>query len=124
MIMGPKLQLAVALILAGSIPAAAAPFSSMIVFGDSLSDTGNAHIGAQVLGLPDPTPASVGYFNGRFSDGLMYVDTLHAALVGGLSNPFAPILFGIPAPSGLNFAVGGGRVVPNAPPADTDDFPA
>jgi len=43
----------------------AGPFSSLFVFGDSLSDTGNVSIltgGA----FPDPSQP---YFNGRFSDG-------------------------------------------------------
>lgn len=98
-------------------PARAGLFSDVVVFGDSLSDTGNAHLGALAQGLTDPTPSSLGYYNGRFSDGEEYIDYLHRQLVGGPSNPYAPILFGLPAPGGLNFAIGGSRVVTNADPS-------
>ncbi len=98
-------------------PASAKVFSQLVVFGDSLSDTGNAHIGALALGLGDPTPASVGYYNGRFSNGPEYIDYLHQALVGGPSYPVAPALFGLPGPHGTNYAVGGARAVTNADPS-------
>ena len=52
--------LLIASLSALSVPAAAwgAPlYSEMIVFGDSLSDTGNVHIASTALGqLPDPPP--------------------------------------------------------------------
>ena len=75
-------------------------FSDVIVFGDSLSDTGNAHLGAFARELTDPTPSSLGYYNGRFSDGGAYFDYLHRQLVDGPCNPYAPILFGLPAWAG------------------------
>jgi len=87
-------------------PAGAKVFSQLVVFGDSLADTGNAHYGALGLGLPDPTPAAVGYYNGRFSNGENHIDYLNRALVGGPSKPF---LLG-----GTNYAVGGARAVTNA----------
>ncbi len=103
--------------LAIAAPASAKVFSQIVVFGDSLSDTGNAHIGAAVLGLPDPTPAAVGYYNGRFSNGEEYIDYLNRQLVGGPSQPIAPQLFGLPGPNGTNYAVGGARAVTNADPS-------
>jgi len=52
----------------------AAPFLGMVVFGDSLSDTGNV-------------PSSPPYFEGRWSNGPLYVDHLAARL--GLPAPVA-----------------------------------
>jgi len=49
--------------------ASASPFSQLVVFGDSLSDTSNSHKGAKSLGLPDPKPSKVGYYKGRCSNG-------------------------------------------------------
>jgi len=48
--------------------------SSLYIFGDSLSDVGNANIAAAGL-VPD-----VNYYQGRFSDGLLYADILAAEL--------------------------------------------
>ena len=60
-----------------SVPAVAwgAPlYSEMIVFGDSLSDTGNVHTASTAQGLiPDPPPP---YFDGRLSNGPIWVDRL------------------------------------------------
>lgn len=58
-----------------TLPAAAGPYSSLTVFGDSLSDTGNIFI---ATGGAQP-PSNQPYFNGRFSDGPVWVDTLAAA---------------------------------------------
>src|SRR5215831_1356590 len=71
-----KVQLAVALAVGGFLggqiaaPAASTPFSRIVVFGDSLSDTGNFYslTGNQ---LP-PSP----YSNGRFSNGSLWVEYL------------------------------------------------
>ena len=64
--------LLIASLSALSVPDAAwgAPlYSEMIVFGDSLSDTGNVHIASTALGqLPDPG------FDGRLSNGPIWVD--------------------------------------------------
>ncbi|TPG61144.1 PEP-CTERM sorting domain-containing protein [Roseomonas nepalensis] len=88
-------------------PAAmAAPFSSLTVFGDSLTDTGNAQLGAQALGLPSPTPAAIGYADGRFSNGPVWVDTLSERIGTGA---VVPRLAG-----GTNYSVGGARAVTNA----------
>lgn len=50
----------------------ASPYSSVIAFGDSLSDTGNL---AALAGEPSPP-----YFNGRFSNGPVAVERLAANL--------------------------------------------
>lgn len=52
--------------------AMAATFSQLYVFGDSLSDTGNVFKATRGL-IP---PAQLGYFEGRFSNGLIWVDYL------------------------------------------------
>ncbi|MCA9140696.1 MAG: SGNH/GDSL hydrolase family protein [Planctomycetales bacterium] len=64
-----------------------AQYSRIVVFGDSLSDTGNSFA---ATGIP---PAEA-YFAGRFSNGPIWIDFLQQQL--GLSDPQM-----------LNFAVGG-----------------
>ena len=78
--------------------AQAAPFSELLVFGDSLVDSGNAHLG-HPAGTADPTPASLGYYQGRFSNGYNFADYLSLNYFG---TPATPFLAG-----GTNFAVGG-----------------
>lgn len=109
--------LAVAAALAAAALPAHAGYSELLVFGDSLSDTGNAQIGAAVFGLPDPAPAAIGFYQGRFSNGPIWADLVHERLVGGPSLPVAPRLFGLPLPSGANYAVGGARAATNADPS-------
>lgn len=100
--------------LAAGAPAAAAPvFSNIFVFGDSLTDTGNAHLGAPSAGVPDPAPPALGYFNGRFSNGPMWTDYLSQDLGFGLLEPRLA--------GGTNYSVGGARAVPNGDPSL--DFP-
>lgn len=71
--------------------AAEAPFSSLVVFGDSLSDTGN------LFELTGGTyPPSPPYFNGRFSNGPIWIDYLTTSL-------------GLTAADVNNFAVGGAQ---------------
>ena len=59
---------------------AQSPYDRLVVFGDSLSDTGNAYSVTsalhQVLPSITPTPASPPYYNGRFSDGPIWVEDL------------------------------------------------
>jgi len=83
------------LVSLGSSPAFA--YSTVYVFGDSLSDTGNIY--ASTGGIPLPP-----YFAGRFSNGPVWVETL-AANLGLAVNPY---LLG-----GTNFAFGG---APTGPP--------
>ena len=77
-----------------ALPASAAiqSYSNLYVFGDSLSDTGNIY--AYFTGqIPKPP-----YYDGRFSNGPIWVDTIAAAL--GL--PLSPSFGG-----GNNYAWGG-----------------
>ncbi len=85
-----------ALSAAISLPSQAASFSSLTVFGDSLSDTGNVFLatGGAIPVAP--------YFGGRFSDGPVWIDHLAAGL--GLPGGAAPSLLG-----GSNYAFGGAR---------------
>lgn len=90
-------RLAAALVLgAASLAAQANTYSNLFIFGDSLSDTGNIFT---VTG--GATPASP-YFNGRFSDGPVWAESLAAGL--GLPNGGRASLQG-----GTNFAFGGAR---------------
>jgi len=86
----------VALLLASTSPATAddGPFSELVIFGDSLSDTGNAYWATQFQLPPSPL-----YFDGRFSNGPVW----HEVLAEGLGvTPAGPSLIG-----GSNNAWGG-----------------
>jgi phospholipase/lecithinase/hemolysin len=91
---------ALLLALAGACTAAQAqPYSDLYVFGDSLTDSGNAfyattHAGPQVPEIPAPP-----YFQGRFSNGYNFADDLSLRLFGVPSTAAAT--------GGNNFAVGG-----------------
>ncbi|MCX6591878.1 MAG: SGNH/GDSL hydrolase family protein [Acidobacteria bacterium] len=82
----------------------AGQFTSIVAFGDSLTDTGNAY-----LGTGGATPPSPPYYPGVFSNGPNWLQVLGA----GLGLPVSPYLAG-----GTNFAIGGATtgldgVVPN-----------
>jgi thermolabile hemolysin len=79
-----------------SSKAAAGPFSNLVVFGDSLSDVGNI---AQAPFINTPGPY---YWNGRFSNGPVYAETLTTGL--GL-----PALTRSTASGGNDFAYGGAK---------------
>jgi phospholipase/lecithinase/hemolysin len=83
------------LVLAGGLPLAAGPFTTIYFFGDSLSDTGNAFIGTGFTYPPSPP-----YFEGRLSNGPVWVEDFAAAL--GVPGASVPFLAG-----GQNLAVGG-----------------
>ena len=112
--------------------AIAVSFDRMYVFGDSLSDTGNVSNVTRFVQTLDPStsvqPPSPPYFQGRYSNGPLWVDYLADAfdvdLVPSSTLPFpAPITV---TPSGsvtvnenfvgqtvdrsVNFAFGGGAV--------------
>jgi outer membrane lipase/esterase len=70
-------------------------YSSLIVFGDSLVDPGNAYIGS---GFTQASPAN-GYAAGRFSNGPNFADYLSLDLFGTVTTP---ALLG-----GSNIGVGG-----------------
>ena len=84
--------LATGLMLA-SAPASAAmvvasPFSQVIAFGDSLSDTGNflALTTSLPAHFPTPLPQAGDYFAGRFSNGAVAVEVLANGLGVALQN--------------------------------------
>src|SRR4029450_3116342 len=94
--LGTLLGLAL-LVMSSSV--SAGTFSSFIVMGDSLSDTGNAFRATSTA--PGPAvPVSPPYFQGHFSNGVMWIEDLATAL--GLQ--ITPSLAG-----GTNFAFGGAK---------------
>ena len=100
---------ATALVVAAlaSVPAQAGTFSNMFVFGDSLSDTHNLFL-ATGGALPDLNQGP--YFDGRYSNGPLWVETLAADL--GLPNGSKAFLAG-----GNNYAFAGARTgIDIAPP--------
>src|SRR6266536_3488274 len=80
--------------------AAAGPFREVLVFGDSLSDTGNVLAVTEPV-LAEAIPISPPYFQGRFSNGPVWVDILAERL----DLPLRPFLQG-----GTNFAFGGAQI--------------
>jgi outer membrane lipase/esterase len=98
-----------------SAPVHAGPYSSMVVFSDSLSDTGNVRsLTTAVFGPGAAFPVYPGA-EGRFSNGPVWVETLAAGL--GLAADAAPsnLIFNgatvsaIGVPGGQNYAYGGAR---------------
>ncbi|MFT3780899.1 MAG: SGNH/GDSL hydrolase family protein [Nibricoccus sp.] len=107
-------------------PAKHAPFSKVVVFGDSLSDTGNLF--AATGGAIPPSPA---YVNGHFSNGLVWVEYLADRLGMAMDNyafggactgrdSYVSFKYGIPGLPGLQdeivmfAAEAGGRADPRA----------
>lgn len=88
-----------------AVTAQAASFSNLVIFGDSLSDTGNLFL---ATGGAQP-PAGQPYAPGRFSNGPLWVETLAAGL--GLPNGAAPYLVG-----GSNYAFAGARTGTDSSP--------
>ncbi len=114
MIQAVSRQAAGLLILFSSLSFAATPqFGELIVFGDSLSDTGNIKslVDAGIVS-PDPHP-SPPYAPGRFSNGPVAVEGLAAALGLDASSSLHLVNLFV----GSNFAVGGARA---ARPGGTD----
>src|SRR6478736_2905467 len=81
----------------------AGPFNNLVVFGDSLSDVGNI---AQAPFINEPGPY---YWNGRFSNGPVYAETLATGL--GL-----PALNRSTASGGTDYAYGGAKTTGTAFP--------
>ena len=88
-----------------AVPAAAAPFTALYSFGDSLSDSGNVFLST---GGAIPAPP---YAAGRFSNGPNWVDDVSAGLHLG---PSVPVLAG-----GTNYAFGGAVTGPAIPGGST-----
>ena len=111
--MSKRLLCAVAVFALSSLPrlVQAAPYSSLVVFGDSLSDDGNLYVesGGQFPSFnPSLNPLLV-YTAGRFTDG---PDTLPATSLTGVwvEQLAAKLGVAIPTPSlagGTNYAFGG-----------------
>lgn len=84
------------------LPASASPYTSMVVFGDSLSDSGNAAlaVGATLPAITSNTyiPSKAYLPSGNFSNGPVWASDVAAALGVPLQPSFA---------GGTNFAVGG-----------------
>jgi phospholipase/lecithinase/hemolysin len=111
-----RILFAAAASIALFVPTARASlFDQFVVFGDSLSDNGNAYI---ATGGQPPAPVPPAYTLGRFTDG---PDTFpsttqapllwHEVLAGLLGEPPAePFLAG-----GTNYAVGGAQVLQDVP---------
>ena len=80
-------------------------YTGFVGFGDSTVDSGNA--AALTFGLA--TPASQGYWMGRFSTGPNYFDRLFAEITGQAPERFAGdrTILGADGPFGVNYAVGG-----------------
>lgn len=74
-------------------------FEGIVVFGDSLSDTGNFYY---ISG--DTYPVSPPYYNGRFSNGPVWIETLAPLL--GVDADFETSWLQYPT-SADNFATGG-----------------
>jgi phospholipase/lecithinase/hemolysin len=89
----------------------ASKFTGLYVFGDSLSDTGNV-FNATGQQLP---PESLGYFDGRFSNGPNWVDYLAQNLGLSTPTPITEVLAEIPPTDGINFAFGGATTFATTP---------
>lgn len=105
------------LLLVGSLLATAAPFTDLIFFGDSLSDTGNVFTATTILsaatfGLFPVQPPAPPYSNGRFSNGPVWTEQVASRLGQPADAQIAGMSLGplgiLPGP-GNNYAIGGAR---------------
>jgi phospholipase/lecithinase/hemolysin len=91
-----RLAFGVLLALVGLRSAVGAPYSQLVVFGDSLSDVGN------VDDIPLITYPGAGYWQGRFSNGSVYAEHLASGLgLGTLVHS---------GDGGTNYAYGGAQI--------------
>ena len=88
----------------------AATFSGIYTFGDSLSDPGNVYNASKQVNSQNPAfpiiPPSPPYFNGRFSNGLNWVDYLSKDF-GLYPTSVTSLQTGGNPSQGINFAYGG-----------------
>ncbi|MEF7612446.1 SGNH/GDSL hydrolase family protein [Aquincola sp. MAHUQ-54] len=88
-------------------------FDTMFVFGDSLSDTGNVMLATRQQGLVPAIPPSdspyATYYQGRFSNGPVAVESLWKAVSLNKLATVRPFLLdrSIPKRGAVNFAFGG-----------------
>ena len=97
---------------AASLPAQAAPYSGLYVFGDSLSDTG------RVFALSGTPPAP--YANGRYSNGQVSVEYLAQGLGLGLTS----YAWGGATTGQLNLSAALNAVMPTGVQAQVAEFAA
>ncbi|MBF2064564.1 MAG: SGNH/GDSL hydrolase family protein [Calothrix sp. C42_A2020_038] len=96
---------------ASKVMAADLDFSGLFVFGDSLSDTGNTFTASQGrFPVPTTTSGQPAYFQGRFSNNLIWVDYF-GQQIGKQPVPFVPLQVNpsIGGQEGINFAFGGAQ---------------
>jgi phospholipase/lecithinase/hemolysin len=108
---------------AGHWPAVGAGkrYSDLLIFGDSLTDTGNVYMLTKFLSSLDPPLVPVAspdapYLRGRFSDGKVWVETLadlvrfpQAALPAGMTLVGSPFPIETLPGWGNNYAIAGAR---------------
>jgi phospholipase/lecithinase/hemolysin len=89
----------------GNAPAPAAedrrPFTSLVVFGDSLVDAGNVHLATSGT----RAAAAQGYVAGRFTNGYSFADRIALGIEGRVTTPSRA--------GGGNYAWGGARALAN-----------
>jgi phospholipase/lecithinase/hemolysin len=93
-------------------------FKHLVVFGDSLSDNGNAYFRTAGQDPPGPPLSTGPYYDGRWSNGPIWVDDFPS--LAGLP-PITP--FFVNPGSGTNVAVGGSTSSPVVRSASTSSTP-
>ncbi|MBH8573141.1 SGNH/GDSL hydrolase family protein [Nostocaceae cyanobacterium CENA369] len=81
--------------------AASLNIDSLYVFGDSLSDTGNVFAASGETFPPAP------YYQGRFSNGPIWIEELATKLKLDTPTPYINVVNGATPKNGINFAFGG-----------------
>lgn len=118
-----------ALAFANSSRATLPYMQAMVVFGDSLSDNGNLYAATQGMApaLPPSKSPNQTYYQGRFSNGPVAVETLWRAISLNRSasiKPFVEPPVGLPKRGAVSFAFGGaGTEYQNPIPASTAMVP-
>ncbi|RUT08126.1 hypothetical protein DSM106972_012940 [Dulcicalothrix desertica PCC 7102] len=86
-------------------------FSQFFVFGDSLSDTGNTFTATKgTIPVPTSSLGQPAYFQGRFSNGPIWVDYF-GQQIGKTPTPALPLQLNpsLGSQGGVNFALGGAQ---------------
>ncbi|MBH8565412.1 SGNH/GDSL hydrolase family protein [Nostoc sp. CENA67] len=89
------------------LKASAANYGDIYVFGDSISDTGNAFAASGNTFPPYPY-----YFNGRFTNGYNWIDEFAKRLNIDSPTPYFNVANGVTPNNGINFAFGGATTTP------------